>query len=288
MQTELPQIGQLDDWLAAREAAVGGIRAGCKKQIIWADGPKKTAISVIYVHGFSATLGEVRPLPDLVAKALGANLFYTRLAGHGQDGAAMGQATVSEWHDGVAEALAIGAALGTESIVIGCSTGCTLMTTALAQGAQAKAIVHLSPNYGMRNIFAKLLLKAPGIESWGRFIVGKTQSFKSRSAAHALYWTLKYDTKAIFTMARSVREAHTQPIEAIRTPAYFAFCEDDRVISPSTTRAVMARWGGPVIEDVLIKGPEDDSDGHVMAGDVMSPHQTQPLADRIISWVRAL
>lgn len=285
MSYELPELTDLDEWLVTNETAVGGIRAGCEKQVIWADGPKKAKTCVIFIHGFSASLGEVRPVPDLVAAAFDANLFYTRLTGHGQDGVAMGQASVAQWDADVAEALAIGAALGDEVIVIGCSTGCTLMTTALARGARVKAVVHLSPNFGMRNIIARALLKAPGIETWGRFLVGKNLSFKARSKAHEQYWTLTYDTKAVFTMAQSVREAHAQPIEAIQTPAYFAFCEEDRVISPAITRSVIARWGGPVQEDVLVKGPTDDNDGHVMAGDVMSPRQSAPLADRINAWL---
>ena len=288
MSFDLPKLAGLDAWIAANEAKVEGTREGCEKQIIWADGAKKTKTSVIYIHGFSASLGEVRPVPDLVAAALGANLFYTRLEGHGQDGIAMGQASVQDWHDGVAEALAIGAALGDEVIVIGCSTGCTLMTTALAKGAKIKAMVHLSPNYGMKPLLAKILLKMPRIEKWGHLVVGKTIGFEPRSPEHAQFWTLNYDTRAIYTMAASVREAHAQPIEAIKTPAYFAFCENDSVISAKTTRGVMQRWGGPVHTDVLIQGPDDDADGHVMAGDILSPKQSAPLADRITAWVKQL
>jgi esterase/lipase len=91
----------------------------------------------------------VRPLPDMLADALGANLYFARLTGHGQDGIAMGRARLPDWEADVAEALQIGAALGDEVIVMGCSTGCTLLTTALAQGARAKGIVHVSPNYGL-------------------------------------------------------------------------------------------------------------------------------------------
>ncbi|MCF2904451.1 alpha/beta fold hydrolase [Octadecabacter sp. CECT 8868] len=288
MSFELPELTGLDAYLSQNETAVGGIRTGCEKQIIWADRPKKTKVSVVYVHGFSASLGEVRPLPDLIANAFGANLFYTRLTGHGQDGAAMGRATVDEWHADVAEALEIGAAIGDEVVVIGCSTGCTLLTSALAKGAKVKAVVHLSPNYGMRNIFARMLLRMPGIRKWGRFVVGKNISFDARSDAHAQFWTIKYDTQAVFTMDDSVRDALRQPIETITTPAYFAFCDADRVVSPAKTRAVMARWAGPTKQDVLVHGPDDDTDGHVMAGDVMSPRQTAPLADRIITWLREL
>ncbi len=85
----LPDRNDIDTWLTMREADVKGVRAGCAKQIVWADGVRKTPISVVYVHGFSATGAEVRPLPDLLAKALGANLYFTRLKGHGQDGIAL-------------------------------------------------------------------------------------------------------------------------------------------------------------------------------------------------------
>ena len=54
----------------------------------------------------------MRPLPDKVAAALGANLFYTRLTGHGQDGAAMAEGSVNAWINDYAEAMAIGRAIG--------------------------------------------------------------------------------------------------------------------------------------------------------------------------------
>ncbi|MDA9207417.1 alpha/beta hydrolase [Octadecabacter sp.] len=284
----LPDLTNLDTWLATSEAEVGGIRPGCAKQVVWADGPKKTAVSIVYVHGFSATGEEIRPLPDLVAQALGANLFFTRLTGHGQDGDAMGRARLPDWEADVNEALEIGAALGDEVIVMGCSTGCTLLTTALARGAKAKAVVHVSPNFGLRHVLAHGLLQMPGVRAWGPLVAGRERSFDPISEAHSAYWTVKYDTQAVFTMADAVRAAMASNIEGINTPAYFAFGETDQVVSPSKTRRVMARWAGPVHEDVLVQGPDDDDMGHVMVGDVFSPGQTGPLADRIIEWAKAL
>ena len=80
-------------YLARREAGVAGIRPGLQKEIVWADpaSKAKTSIAIVYVHGFSASKGEMRPLPDRVASALRANLYFTRLTGHGQDGVAMAQ-----------------------------------------------------------------------------------------------------------------------------------------------------------------------------------------------------
>lgn len=284
----LPNLNELDGWLAEREAAVGGVRERCEKQIVWAGPPAKKPLCIVYVHGFSATAAEVRPLPDLVAKALGANLYFTRLTGHGQDGGAMGRARLPDWEADVAEALQIGAALGDEVIVMGCSTGCTLLTTALARGARAKGIIHLSPNYGLRHRLAQLLLDLPGVRYWGPLVAGRERSFDAESDEHAALWTLKYDTQAVFTMGDAVRASLASAIEAIQTPAYFAFNEGDQVVSPKRIRKVIARWAGPVTKDILVQGPTDDKMGHVMAGDVFSPAQTAPLADRIIAWVNAL
>lgn len=282
----------LDTQLAQSEAQVGGIRDGCAKRVDWANGCAKTPISVVFVHGFSASCGELWPLPDLIAKALGANLFMTRLTGHGQDGVAMGQARLEDWDADVAEAIKIGEALGDDVIVMGCSTGCTLLTTALAakiEGSAAiKGVVHVSPNFGLAHMWAQALLQLPKVRSWGEYVAGSEQEFEKISDDHAKFWTLKYDTQAVFTMADAVRAAMASPIEDITSPAYFAICETDEVVSPAKTRTVMERWGGPAVEDILVQGPNDDKMGHVMAGDVFSPNQTAPLADRIIAWANAL
>ena len=80
----------------------------------------------------------MRPLPDKVAAALGANLFYTRLTGHGQDGAAMAEGSVNAWINDYAEAIAIGRAIGDKVVVIGTSTGASLATWAASQPALAQ------------------------------------------------------------------------------------------------------------------------------------------------------
>ena len=64
-------------YLAREEAAVPNIRDGLEKEIIWADPMvhARTPLAIVYIHGFSASKGEVRPLADEVANQLDANLF---------------------------------------------------------------------------------------------------------------------------------------------------------------------------------------------------------------------
>jgi len=135
----------------AEEAALGDVTPGAEKRIVFAGGPEKTDWAVIYVHGFSATSEEVRPVPDKVAQALGANLFYMRLAGHGRSGDALGAARASEWMEDMGEAVALGRKLGDKVLIMGTSTGGTLAALLAAQdGDAADAYVFLAPNFALQ------------------------------------------------------------------------------------------------------------------------------------------
>ena len=286
MAATAPTITELDAILAEAEARVPGLRPGCEKQILWAGRPGvKTSTSLLFIHGFSATGQELRPLPDLIAAELGANLFFTRLTGHGQDGPAMARATLADWQRDVSEALDVAGLLGDEVIVMGCSTGCTLATLALAAGAEARLVVFISPNFGLRHRVAQWVMDLPGAHRWVRYIAGRTRSFGPINDRHAAYWTTRYPTEAVKPMADAVRAARLADLSQVATPGVFVFNEADRVVSPDATRAVMARWGGPVQHLPVTPGPDDDAMGHILAGETFSPGQTEPLARRILAWL---
>ena len=67
---------------------------------------------------------EIRPVPDEVAKNLGANLFFQRMKGHARPGAEMAKVYPNDFVLDFAEAMAIGRRLGKQVIVIGVSNGC--------------------------------------------------------------------------------------------------------------------------------------------------------------------
>jgi esterase/lipase len=285
----LLNITQIDDHLARSEAAVPNLRPGCESRVIWAGEPAvKTPVALLYIHGFSATAEEIRPLPDLVAQALGANIHFTRLTGHGQDGAAMGRATFAEWQSDVVQAIEIAQTIGDEIILMGCSTGCTLATLALADGVNAKAVIHVSPNFGLRNRPAQYLLDMPGVKHWGHLVAGKTRTFEPINDAHKAYWTTQYPTHAVHPMGDAVRAVRRADLGKVATPALFAFNTADQVVHPDDINRVIDRWGGLTEIVMLEQGPSDDEMGHVMAGDIFSPSQTAPLAARITAWLETL
>jgi alpha-beta hydrolase superfamily lysophospholipase len=277
----------LDAWIAAREARYDDIRLGLGKSIVWRDGGKgATPLSLVYIHGFSASPGEMRPVPDHLAERLGANLFLTRLTGHGRaDPDAMAEATLQEWLDDTAEALAIGERLGRKVVIMATSTGASLVTILLARPemrARIAAVVFVSPNYGVQAAGA-FLLEGPWARRLAHFILGPRRGFKPATPGHAANWTSDYPTDALLPMAESVKQARSVDPAEITTPALFLISPQDRVIRPDRVRDMQARWGGPSVL-VEVEGVQDPY-FHVLAGDALSPATNAVVTDRIADWI---
>jgi pimeloyl-ACP methyl ester carboxylesterase len=279
-----------DAYLAKSEAQVAGIRDGLQKEIIWAypNSKAKTKLAIVYIHGFSASKGEIRPVPDKVAAALGANLFYTRLTGHGQNGPAMAVATVNDWINDYAEAMAIGRMIGEKVIIIATSTGAGLSTWAATQPELSKdvaAMVFVSPNYGVQ-ASGSFLLTMP----WGRqlanLIIGPEREFAPVNEAHGKYWTPKYPTNAVLPMAAQTKLARDVRVEDIKISTLFIFAETDKVVRPDLTKERIARWGAKT--DTLVIDKPDDPYQHVVAGDALSPSKTEETAVKMIAFIQSL
>lgn len=285
------EIGDdVDAWLAAREARFDDIREGQHKEIVWAFPASKarTPISLVYIHGFSASRGEAAPLTELVASELGANAYYARLAGHGRDSAAMAEASVGAWVNDMAEALAIGRRIGDKVVVISMSTGAALATWAMTRPELAddvKGLVLLSSNFRLKAGGTSLLTMPWGAQL-AKLVVGPERSWEPRNEAHERLWTYRYPTEALLPMAALVKLARGTSVEQIETPALFIFSDADSIVDHSATRAIAARWGGQHEIEVIPEKP--GTDNHVIVGDVLRPDNNEPFARRIVDWIRAL
>lgn len=277
---------RLDSFLAAAEADVPALRPGTEKTIVWAGAPgQPTDVAVVYLHGFSATRQETAPLADSVAARLGANLYYARLAGHGQDAEALGRATANDWLADAHEALGIGRRLGRRVVLIGTSTGGTLATWLAVQDTLAApaALVLISPNFAPKDPNAGLLLWP-----WGRLIaraaVGPYRAWRPHNPAQARYWTTRYRTEALLSMMGLVDLVARADLGALRTPVLVLYDPADRVVDAEATEARFAGMGAPHKRLVRVVGTGDPSH-HVLAGAVLSPQTTPALTDTIVAFV---
>ncbi|TPM41863.1 alpha/beta fold hydrolase [Mesorhizobium sp. B2-3-4] len=277
-------------YVAKEEAAIPGIRDGLEKEIVWANPMvhAKTPLAIVYIHGFSGSKGEVRPLPDEIADQLDANLFYTRLTGHGQDGEAMAEGSVNAWINDYEEAIAIGRAIGDKVVVISTSTGGSLAAWAATQPNASEgvaAIAFISPNFGVKASGAEILTMP-----WGKqiaeLVIGRERSFVPRNALHEKFWTTRYPVAATLPMQALTELAYGAPVEKADIPALFIFSDSDKVVRPDRTREIAARWGAP--HELVPLEATGDPDNHVIAGDVLSPSTTAFLAQRISVWIEAV
>ncbi|WP_254796880.1 alpha/beta hydrolase [Sulfitobacter albidus] len=243
--------GELDRGVSAylnwREAQVDGITPGVEKQVIWAGAPETaTEWAVVYIHGFSATAQEIRPVPDRVAEALGANLVLTRLQGHGRGAEAMAEGTVAGWMNDTAEALAIANKISDRTLVISTSTGGTLVAAAAVDAGLMQEVagaVMISPNFAVNNPAAPLLT-LPAARYWVPLIAGDRRSFEPLNDDQARYWTTKYPSTAVMPMAALVKAVDRLDLSDTETPALFIFSDEDQVVDATATRAALAEWGG--------------------------------------------
>jgi alpha-beta hydrolase superfamily lysophospholipase len=271
------------------ESRFDDITPGTEKRVIWRPDfyERRSPVSILYLHGFSATSEELRPVPDRLAEALDANLVYTRLAGHGRPGQALAAVTVNDWMQDVAEGLAAARAVGERVVVLSTSTGGTLAAAAAVDPALSQnvaAMIFVSPNFGI-NQPGDALLTWPGARLWLPWLVGPTRSFEPRTAAEATYWTASYPSVAVLPMAALVRAVRGLDVSGTTIPALFWFSLDDQVVRPERTQAVAKAWGGPATVRLVEMGPGDDPSGHVVAGAILSPGQTEAAVAGMLDWL---
>ena len=197
-------LSNVEKQIKIDEAAVPELRQNIGKKILWAGkSSQKTSLSIVFIHGFSATRVELSPVIEEVAKSIGANVFFTRLTGHGQDGIALSDATFNDWISDTNEAISIGEVIGDEVILIGSSTGCSLIHCILEVQKKVKTVIYVSPNFGP-NSYKGHFLRLPGAKWFVPLILGNEHSFTPKNSEHARCWTTRYPTKALFPVKDAV------------------------------------------------------------------------------------
>ena len=281
----------LDQYLKNKESQFSDLKKNVQKKIIWSRKKNtKTNISIVYIHGFSASSEEVRPLPDLIGKDIRANIFYTRLTGHGRSSNAMGLSSISKWVNDLHEAIEIGSRIGQKVILISTSTGGTLSAISALNDYLSNTIlgyIFISPNFGINHKLANLI-SWPYSEYWLHLFIGKTRTIKPRNELDKKFWTLSYPTKALIPMARLVKKINNKNFSNVSNPALFYFSMDDEVVEPKKTLEFIENWGGET-KTINVKMSEfDDKYSHVIAGDILSPGQTEFARKEMVEWIKSL
>jgi len=282
----------VEEYLRLTENKDKYLHPWAKKKIFWNNKkkPTRTAISIVYVHGFSASLGEIRPVPDLIAKKLGANLYFSRLSGHGsRNPFALGSCSASDWYGDVEEALQIGLRIGNQVLVIATSFGASLISEYLSKNNldnQIVGTVFISPCFGIPN-WKVQLFRYP---LWSKFlypvIFGKLRVFTAQTEEEAKWWSQVYPVVAIEKLVLCVEKIWKSNFRCIKSPNLIIFCEKDRLISIPRIKEMPNRWGGGAsLKSLDVPSHTDNGNYHVIMGDIKSPTQTKKGVQIILEWL---
>lgn len=272
----------IEEYLSSSEAQYTDITNGAEKIIHWADPTTRraTRYSIVYLHGFSATRQEISPLCEQLAKQMNANLYFTRLTGHGRAANAMGNITVSDLLNDAYEALEIGKKIGEKVILIGTSTGGSLATwlAALKGNSALSALILLSPNYGLNRKASELML-----QPWGDLILSLVQGdeyqFATANDLQKKYWTTRYPSQALLPMMGVVDVARNSNFKQITVPVLLLYSEQDKIVDVEKIKMVYNRLGSA--RKQLVPVETMDPQGHVLAGDILSPNTSEELLIKI-------
>ena len=284
------EFASLDESLVKSESQYHDIVAGTEKTIRWYNNSKvKTAYSIVYIHGFSASRQELSPTTELLADKIGANVFYARLSGHGRSDDAMAEATVSTWKQDAMEALNLGARIGEKVILVSASTGSTLatwlQTSRLAGNPinQIAANIMVSPNFGVKNSSAKILTW-PGGLTIAKWINSDYKTFKPENELHSLYWTERYPLEAVVPMLELVEEVFELDKSSLTIPQLLVYSPRDRVVDVDKIKQVATQFSSASVSVYPFTESLDPSQ-HVLSGDACSPNSTATMVNLMADYI---
>jgi esterase/lipase len=256
-------LAALEQEIIAQESA-DSIRPGNGAEIIWADPTRKekTAISIVYIPGFTATKMEGDPIHREFAARYGCNLYLARLEGHGivTDTPMLNYAPESVMAS-AKRAMAIAQALGDEVIVMTCSTGGTLAIYLAGGDEKVKALITYSPNVAMARWDTYLLNKPWGLQIARVVFGGDFYSYED-SKENQKYWYTRYRIEALVQLQELLEATMLEENFAMVTQPFFMgyYYKDevnqDQVVSVAAMHQMYEQLGTPEAIKRSIAFPE--------------------------------
>lgn len=277
----LPQVpsaaNALQTYIRQNESA-HKLKPGNEARIVWYDdsAKAKTPYSIVYLHGFSASQEEGRPIHTNIAKEFGCNLYLSRLAEHGIDTAdPMIHLTPGKYWESAKQALAIGKQLGDKVILMGTSTGgSNALQLAATFPDDVAALVLLSPNIAIFDDKAWLLNNPWGLQIAKAVKGGDYMISPDTRPVYRQYWYWKYPIEAATQLEEYLETTMTkETFSAVKQPLLLLYyykddVHQDSVVSVPAMLKMFDELGTPA--DKKIKQAIPNAGNHVLGSYVKS------------------
>ncbi len=279
LDTTLPSVPNnvmvLEKMIHEKEAKFTNIKEDNEARIVWYDSvPEKTEYSMVYLHGWSASQAEGRPVHTNLAKRFGCNLYLPRLEGHGLDEKEpMLDLTADALIASAKEAIAIGKQIGKKVILMTTSTGSTLALHLAGGDSDIDALILYSPNVEIYDSNAKLLTGPWGLPLAKWVKESDYHEFEAEGLKKQ-YWTTKYRVEALTHLQALVGNTmQPETFEKITQPVFMGYfykndSVQDHVVSVPALLQMFEELGTPEEKKRKVAFPE--SGDHVIASSITS------------------
>ncbi|MBX3252986.1 MAG: alpha/beta hydrolase [Chitinophagaceae bacterium] len=275
---EVPrEAAALENYVRSNEAK-HVIKPNNEARIVWFNDSlkNKTAYSVVYLHGFSASQEEGRPVHTNIAKEFGCNLYLARLAEHGLDTTnPLQNLTATAYWESSKAALAIGKQLGDKVILMGTSTGGTnALQLAAAYPNDVSALILLSPNVAIFNDKSWLLNNHWGLQI-AEWITGDEYVTSADTRpVYKQYWYSRYPLVAATQLQEYIETTMTtETFKKVEQPVLMLYyykddIHQDSVVSIPAMLKMFDELGTPASKKVKAAMP--NAQNHVLGSYIRS------------------
>jgi esterase/lipase len=253
------------------------IKPGNEARIVWFDSSKtKTDYAIVYLHGFSASEEEGKPIHTNIAKEFGCNLYLSRLAEHGIDTIQpMINFTPDKYWESAKQALQIGKQLGNKVILMATSTGGTLALKLAAEYPNdVYALVMMSPNVAIRDSRSFLLNNHWGLQIARTLTGSHFVTASDSSPIYKQYWYWQYPLEAATQLQELLETTMTkETFEKVKQPTLMLYyykdeTHQDSVVSVPAMLKMFTELGTP--NNLKMKRAMPDVGDHVMGSYIKS------------------
>ncbi|HCL04450.1 MAG TPA: alpha/beta hydrolase [Chitinophagaceae bacterium] len=272
----IPSTDSIDDYVALIEGK-HKIKTDNEARVVWANDTvhAKTTYAIVYLHGFSASQEEGDPVHRNLARQFGANLYLSRLSGHGIDTSdALLHMTATSLWETAKEAYAIGKQLGDKVILMGTSTGGTLALQLAAAYPDIAGLILLSPNIAINDPNAWITNNPWGLQIARLVKGGKMNIIPNKTDEYKKYWNQAYRLEAVTELQELLETSMTKSsFQKIHQPLLTLYYyknekEQDQVVKVSEMKKMFETISTPAGLKRMVAIPNAGS--HVLGSPIQS------------------
>lgn len=269
-------IDSIEGYVASLESR-HKVKPDNEARVVWANDSMhtKTEYAIVYLHGFSASQEEGNPVHRNLAKQFGANLYLSRLSGHGIDTTdALFNMTATSLWETAKEAYAIGKQLGEKVILMGTSTGGTLALQLAAAYPDIAGLVLLSPNIAINDPNAWITNNPWGLQIARLVKGGKLNIVPNKTDEYKRYWNHEYRLEAVSELEELLETGmKKETFEKIKQPLLTLYYyknekEQDPVVKVSAMKEMFDQVNTPATLKKMV--PIPNAGNHVLGSPIQS------------------